>query len=59
MKGFLDKLGRKLLRFDEILGEMLILLGQTFYFFREAPATFTAYLPRWRLSVTKRSRSPQ
>lgn len=37
MKGFLDKLGRKLLRFDEILGEMLILLGQTFYFFREAP----------------------
>ncbi len=37
MKGFLEKLGGKLLNFDQILGEMLILLAQTFYFFREAP----------------------
>ncbi|MCM2357423.1 MAG: ABC transporter permease [Geobacteraceae bacterium] len=37
MKGFLEKLGGKLLTFHQILGEMLILLGQTVYFFREAP----------------------
>ncbi|HEY5973730.1 MAG TPA: ABC transporter permease [Geobacteraceae bacterium] len=30
-------MGRKVIRFHEILGEMLILLGQTFYFFKEAP----------------------
>jgi phospholipid/cholesterol/gamma-HCH transport system permease protein len=33
----LDRIGNKLLRFNEILGEMAILLGQSFYFFREAP----------------------
>ncbi len=37
MKGFLEKMGGKLLAFDQIIGEMLILLGQTVYFFREAP----------------------
>ena len=37
MKGFLEKLGGRLLAFDEIIGEMLILLGQMVYFFREAP----------------------
>jgi len=37
VKGFLEKMGGKLLAFDQIIGEMLILLGQTVYFFREAP----------------------
>ncbi|HYS42924.1 MAG TPA: ABC transporter permease, partial [Geobacteraceae bacterium] len=37
MKGFLEKMGGRLLAFDQIIGEMLILLGQTVYFFREAP----------------------
>jgi phospholipid/cholesterol/gamma-HCH transport system permease protein len=35
--GSLERIGGKILRFNEILGEMAILLGQTFYFFREAP----------------------
>lgn len=37
MKGFIERFGSKLLRFDETLGEMIILLGQTLYYFREAP----------------------
>jgi len=37
VKGFLEKMGGRLLAFDQIIGEMLILLGQTVYFFREAP----------------------
>jgi len=37
VKVFIERLGRKLLRFDETLGEMIILLGQTLYSFREAP----------------------
>jgi len=37
VKNFLEKMGGKLLAFDQIIGEMLILLGQTVYFFREAP----------------------
>ncbi len=37
MKGWVERLGGKILRFHEILGEMLVLLGQTVYFFREAP----------------------
>ncbi len=37
MKGTVERLGRKVLSFHEILGEMLILLTQTVYFFREAP----------------------
>lgn len=37
MKGFLEKFGSRLLTFDQIVGEMLILLSQTVYFFREAP----------------------
>jgi phospholipid/cholesterol/gamma-HCH transport system permease protein len=36
VKGFLEKIGNRLLTFDEIFGEMIILLGQTLYFFREA-----------------------
>ena len=40
MKGFLEKLGGKLLSFVEILGEMLLLLCQTIYFFREAPRNY-------------------
>ena len=35
--GTLERIGGKILRFNEVLGEMTILLGQTFYFFREAP----------------------
>jgi len=31
------QLGQKVIRFHEILGEMLVLLGQTIYFFKEAP----------------------
>jgi len=37
VKGFIERFGSKLLRFDETLGEMIILLGQTLYYFREAP----------------------
>jgi phospholipid/cholesterol/gamma-HCH transport system permease protein len=33
----LERIGGKILRFNDIFGEMTILLGQTFYFFREAP----------------------
>ncbi len=33
----LERIGARLLRFNEIFGEMAILLGQTLYFFREAP----------------------
>jgi len=33
----LERIGSRILRFNDILGEMTILLGQTFYFFREAP----------------------
>jgi phospholipid/cholesterol/gamma-HCH transport system permease protein len=36
VKGFLERIGNRLLTFDEIFGEMVILLGQTLYFFREA-----------------------
>ncbi len=35
--GTLERIGGKVLRFNEVLGEMTILLGQMFYFFREAP----------------------
>ena len=44
MKGFLEKMGGRLLAFDEIIGEMLILLGQTVYFFREAPRNLQSIL---------------
>lgn len=37
MKRFLDYTGTKILNFLETLGEMVILLWQTVYFFREAP----------------------
>ncbi|HLO26793.1 MAG TPA: ABC transporter permease [Geobacteraceae bacterium] len=37
MKGFIERIGARLLLFDEVFGEMMILLGQTFYSFREAP----------------------
>lgn len=37
VNGFLERIGGRILRFDEIVGEMVILLGQTIYFFREAP----------------------
>ena len=36
MKTF-EFVGKHLIRFTEIVGEMLILLGQTFYFFKEIP----------------------
>lgn len=36
MKKLLDAIGRRLIYFQDILGEVLILLGQTLYFFREA-----------------------
>src|SRR5512138_1080689 len=35
--GIIERLGKKLLAFHQILGEMLILLCQTVYSFREAP----------------------
>jgi len=34
---FFERVGKKLIRFHEIIGEMLILLAQTVYFFKEAP----------------------
>lgn len=37
MKGFFERIGARLLLFDEVFGEMMILLGQTLYSFREAP----------------------
>lgn len=33
----LERVGKKVLAFHEVVGEMLILLGQTLWFFREAP----------------------
>jgi phospholipid/cholesterol/gamma-HCH transport system permease protein len=33
----LERIGGRILRFNDILGEMVMLLGQTCYFFREAP----------------------
>ncbi|KAF0215013.1 MAG: hypothetical protein FD174_4253 [Geobacteraceae bacterium] len=40
MNGAVERLGKKVLNFHEMLGEMLILLFQTVYFFREAPRNF-------------------
>lgn len=37
MSGILERLGKRLLHFVQIVGEMLKLLWQTVYFFREAP----------------------
>ena len=37
MTGLFERIGRKVLLFHQIVGEMLILLGKTLYFFREAP----------------------
>src|SRR5512138_2243465 len=37
MRNVLDRVGNKIIKFLEILGDMLILLWQTVYFFREAP----------------------
>ena len=42
--GILERVGGKILRFNEILGEMVILLGQTFYYFREAPRNLQSIL---------------
>jgi phospholipid/cholesterol/gamma-HCH transport system permease protein len=44
VKGILERLGAKLLKFNEIVGEMIILLGQTLYFFREAPRNLPSIL---------------
>ncbi len=33
----LERIGGKLIRFNDIFGEMIVLCGQTLYFFREAP----------------------
>lgn len=38
----LDKIGKRVLYFHEVVGEMLILLWQTVYFFREAPRNLTS-----------------
>ncbi|WP_298271964.1 ABC transporter permease [Geobacter sp.] len=35
--GALERVGKRVLAFNEIVGEMLMLLGQTVWFFREAP----------------------
>lgn len=37
MTGIFERIGKKVLYFIEVVGEMLILLGQTVYYFREAP----------------------
>lgn len=37
MKGTLERIGSKIIVFHQTVGEFLILLGQTVYFFREAP----------------------
>ena len=37
MTGLLERIGKKVLLFLQIVGEMLILLGKTLYSFREAP----------------------
>lgn len=37
MKGAVDRLGARVIKFHEIVGEMLILLWRTVYSFREAP----------------------
>jgi phospholipid/cholesterol/gamma-HCH transport system permease protein len=42
--GTLERIGGKLIRFNEVLGEMVILLGQTFYFFRVAPRNLQSIL---------------
>lgn len=44
MTGFLSRLGARIIRFCEILGEMLVLLGQTIYFFREAPRNISSIM---------------
>lgn len=36
MKRLLDAIGKRIIYFQEVLGEILILLGQTLYFFKEA-----------------------
>lgn len=42
MKNYFDRIGKKVLTFHDIVGEMLILLGQTFYFFKEVPRNLTS-----------------
>ena len=37
-----ERLGKKVLYFHQILGEMLVLLGQTLYYFREAPRNLSS-----------------
>ena len=44
MKRPLESLGKGILKFQEVLGETIILLGQTFYFFREAPRNLQSIL---------------
>lgn len=44
MNSFLDAIGKRLIYFQEILGEALILLWQTLYFFREAPRNLQSIL---------------
>jgi len=41
---FLDAIGRRLIYFQEIVGETMILLGQTIYFFKEAPRNLQSIL---------------
>jgi phospholipid/cholesterol/gamma-HCH transport system permease protein len=37
VKNLFDTLGKRFLSYQDTVGDMLILLGQTFYFFKEAP----------------------
>ncbi len=39
---FFERIGKKIIRFVEIVGDMMILLGQTLYFFREAPRNMSS-----------------
>lgn len=41
MKNFIDFIGKKILAFTTIVGEMIILLGQTLYFFKRLHAILT------------------
>lgn len=44
MKRLLDAIGKRIIYFEDILGDVLILLGQTFYFFKEAHRNINSIL---------------
>jgi phospholipid/cholesterol/gamma-HCH transport system permease protein len=44
VRGFIEKTGKKIIDFTQVVGEVLTLLGQILYFFREAPRNLPAIL---------------